>query len=86
VPSPGNDNAVKKSLRIIGGSTTTLTGIVLLVLPGPGIALIVVGLGILAKDIPLAAHWHGRVLHHSRRAANGVGRKLGRGGNGNAES
>ena len=77
---------MKKSLRIIGGSTTTLTGVVLLVLPGPGIALIIVGLGILAKDIPLAAHWHGKVLHHSRRAANGVGRKFGRGRDGNAGS
>jgi len=83
VPTEGNDSAVKKSLRIIGGSTTTLTGVVLLVLPGPGIPLIIVGLGILAKDIPLAAHWHGKVLHHSRRAANGVGRKFGRGRNGN---
>jgi len=75
---------VKKSLRIIGGSTTTLTGIVLLVLPGPGVALIIVGLGILAKDVPLAAHWHGKALHHSRRAANGVGRKFGRHRNRNA--
>ena len=74
---PENDaNVMKKSLRIIGGSTTTLAGVALLVLPGPGVALIVVGLGILAKDIPLAAHWHGRVLHHSRRAASGVGNKL----------
>ena len=77
---------MKKSLRIIGGSTTTLTGVVLLVLPGPGIALIIVGLGILAKDIPLAAHWHGKVLHHSRRAATGGGRKLGRGRDSNAGS
>ena len=77
---------MKKSLRIIGGSTTTLAGVVLLVLPGPGIALIIVGLGILAKDIPLAAHWHGKVLHHSRRAATGVGRKLGRGRDSNAGS
>lgn len=76
MPSGESVHFVKKSLRIIGGSTTTLTGVALLVLPGPGVALIIVGLGILAKDIPLAAHWHGRVLHHSRRAASGVGNKL----------
>lgn len=84
VPAEGNDSAIRKSLRIVGGSTTTLTGVVLLVLPGPGIPLIIVGLGILAKDIPLAARWHGKVLHHSRRAANGVGKKFGRRRPGNA--
>ena len=66
---------MEESIRIIGGSTTTLTGVVLL-LPWPSIALIVVGLGIMAKDIPLAAHRHGRVLNHSRRGASGVGNML----------
>ena len=78
VPDERNDTVMKKSLRIVGGSTTTLAGVALLVLPGPGIPLLILGLGILAKDIPVAARLHGKVLHHSRRAARGVNNGIGR--------
>ena len=65
-----------KTLRIVGGSTTTVMGLALMVLPGPGIPLLIIGLGLLAKDIPLAARLHARVLHHSRRVTDGVGSGL----------
>ena len=65
-----------KALRIVGGSTTTAMGLALMVLPGPGIPLLIIGLGLLAKDVPLAARLHARLLHHSRRVTNGVGSGL----------
>lgn len=77
---PANEDrsthAAVKALRIVGGSTTTVMGLALMVLPGPGIPLLIIGLGLLAKDIPLAARLHARVLHHSRRVTDGVGSGL----------
>ena len=61
-----------KAVRIVGGTATTLTGVALLVLPGPGLLLIVAGLGILGKDIPLAARMHQRAMEHAKRAASGA--------------
>jgi hypothetical protein len=46
--------------------------VALLVLPGPGIVLIVAGLGILGKDIPMAARLHQRAMTHAKRAASGA--------------
>ncbi len=65
-------SVVTKAVRIVGGTATTLTGVALLVLPGPGIVLIVAGLGILGKDIPMAARLHQRVMTRARRAASGA--------------
>ena len=63
---------VTKTVRIAGGTATTLTGVALLVLPGPGIVLIVAGLGILGKDIPMAARLQQRMMTHAKRAASGA--------------
>ena len=65
-------SVVTRAVRIVGGTATTLTGVALLVLPGPGLLLIVAGLGILGKDIPLAARMHQRAMEHAKRAANGA--------------
>ncbi len=45
------------------GGATLLTGVVLLVLPGPGIPLIILGLLILASEFA----WAERTLHQVRR-------------------
>ena len=74
---PGRAPVAVKALRIMGGSATALTGLALLVLPGPGIVLIVAGLGILGRDIPLAARLQKWMIAHAKRAANGA-RNLGR--------
>ena len=74
---PGRSSVAARALRIVGGSATTLTGLALLVLPGPGIVLIVAGLGILGRDIPLAARLQRRLIEHAKRAANGA-RNMGR--------
>ena len=47
----------------IAGGATLLTGVVLLVLPGPGIPLIILGLLILASEFA----WAERALHQVRR-------------------
>lgn len=65
-------SVVTRAVRIVGGTATTLTGVALLVLPGPGIVLIVAGLGILGKDIPVAARLHERMMTHAKRAASGA--------------
>ena len=84
-PAPERSTHIAvRTLRIVVGSTTTVMGLALMVLPGPGIPLLIIGLGLLAKDIPLAARLHARVLHHSRRVTSGVGsglkRRFGRDG------
>ena len=40
--------------RITTGSTLVMAGTAMLVLPGPGLVTIAVGLNVLSKDIPLA--------------------------------
>ena len=50
------------AVAIVGGATL-LTGVVLLVLPGPGIPLIILGLMILASEFA----WAERTLHQVRR-------------------
>ncbi|CAB4938605.1 MAG: hypothetical protein F2840_03720 [Actinobacteria bacterium] len=50
------------AVAVVGGATL-LTGVVLLVLPGPGIPLIILGLLILASEFA----WAERTLHQVRR-------------------
>ena len=47
--------AVRKPLVLIAGTTVVLVGIALLVLPGPGWALIFLGIAILATEFAFAA-------------------------------
>ena len=46
--------AIRKTLVLIAGSTVILTGLVMLVLPGPGWLAIFVGLAILASEFVIA--------------------------------
>jgi hypothetical protein len=43
-----------RAARVIAGVLVTLTGIVLIVLPGPGLIVIALGLALLAQDVPFA--------------------------------
>lgn len=52
----------------IGGGSVIVTGVVLLVLPGPGIPLILLGLVILATEFA----WAQRTLHHVRHRSSKV--------------
>jgi len=48
--------------RGIAGALTVVAGIALTVLPGPGVLLILLGLGLLAIDYPFAARLRDRLL------------------------
>jgi len=47
--------------RIVAGSAVCLAGLVLLVLPGPGLVVLAIGLAILAQDVPFARRLLDRV-------------------------
>ena len=54
-------------LAALGGFAALLGGLALLVLPGPGIPLVVVGLGLLALEFRWAEAALVRALEHARR-------------------
>ena len=58
-----------RALVLFGGLGALLGGIALLVLPGPGIPLLAVGLGLLALEFEWAERLLTRVLHHAERVA-----------------
>ena len=55
------------TVAIIGGTFVAI-GVILLFLPGPGIAFIILGLAILATEFVWAEALLHRVKHHSNRA------------------
>ncbi len=57
------------------GATLVIVGIALLVLPGPGIPLIIAGLAILATEFTWAEIWLNRTKRHVNNAVNKVRRK-----------
>jgi uncharacterized protein (TIGR02611 family) len=57
------------------GFTLVVAGIVLLVLPGPGIPLIIAGLAILATEFTWAEFLLNRTKHHVNTAVNKVRKK-----------
>jgi hypothetical protein len=48
---------MKRVLMIGGGILALIAGLVLLVMPGPGLPLIVIGLGMLASEVPIVRKW-----------------------------
>jgi hypothetical protein len=62
-------------LVALGGFATLLGGVALLVLPGPGIPLIVVGLGLLALEFRWAEAALARALRHAERVRPSSGRQ-----------
>lgn len=57
------------------GFTLVISGIVFLVLPGPGIPLIIAGLAILATEFTWAEYLLNRTKHHVSKAVNKVRKK-----------
>lgn len=53
--------------RITTGSTLIMAGTAMLVLPGPGLVTIAVGLNVLSKDIPLAGRLKDKVSARIKR-------------------
>jgi len=60
----------------VAGSTLILVGVVLLVLPGPGLLLIALGLAVLATEFVWAQALLHRVRHHTVRVSGAVVRKV----------
>jgi len=58
-------NVVARVAIIVAGSIVTLGGLGMLVLPGPGIVVVVAGLGILATEVS----WAERLLAYAKRKA-----------------
>ena len=63
--SSARRNVVVRIAVIVVGTLVTLGGLAMLVLPGPGIVLVFVGLGILAQELP----WAERLLSYAQRKA-----------------
>ena len=62
--------------RIGAGIAVLMAGLVLMVLPGPGLASIIVGLSILAIDIPFARRVRDIAVERADRATSFIPRKL----------
>ena len=56
-----------RAATAIGGFSTLLAGVALLVLPGPGVPLLLVGLGLLALEFRWAEAALERALRHTER-------------------
>jgi uncharacterized protein (TIGR02611 family) len=66
--------AKRVAIGIVGG-TVLLLGVVMMVTPGPGIAGILAGLGILAIEFAWARSWLKKVKAKSQQVANGLLRR-----------
>lgn len=66
---------VVRGLFALGGFATLLAGLALLVLPGPGIPLIAVGLGLLALEFRWAELALARALRHTEWVRPSTGRQ-----------
>jgi hypothetical protein len=60
-----------RTLRVAAGWSLLVVGALLLVLPGPGIPLLVLGLALLSRDVPWARRLRERVLERFSRARGG---------------
>jgi len=65
-------SSVRRLIVFLIGSTVLLAGVLMLVLPGPGIVVIIGGLAILATEFA----WANRLLTHARDRAARVAQKL----------
>ena len=64
--SQARRNIIVRIAIIAFGSLVTLAGLAMMVLPGPGLVLIIAGLGILATEVS----WAERLLAYAKRRAN----------------
>ena len=48
---------VRRAVRVVAGFTLVFVGLLLIVLPGPGLLVTAAGLGLLSRDVPFARRW-----------------------------
>jgi uncharacterized protein (TIGR02611 family) len=63
---------VRRLSRIVGGFTLLLIGIVMLITPGPGWLVILLGLGLLAAEFVWAKRLMDRIKRQGERVRNAV--------------
>lgn len=66
---------IRRILAASVGTVTLLTGVALLVLPGPGIVVMLLGLAILGTEFTWAKRSMHNVKHHGNRVTRGITRK-----------
>ena len=60
---------IRRALVVVGGFALLAAGGVLMVLPGPGIPLVVAGLGLLSLEFEWARRLRRYVMRHAKRVA-----------------
>ena len=70
----GVDRRLRRVLVFVIGMTLLIAGVAMLVLPGPGILVILIALVLLATEFAWAQALLQRAKHHASRAANKLGR------------
>ncbi|MFI9219343.1 PGPGW domain-containing protein [Streptomyces werraensis] len=63
------NNAVNRAAAVLAGGVLLLTGVVLLVLPGPGLLLVLAGLVVLSRQFPAVGRYVDPVRDRALRAA-----------------
>lgn len=76
MPNPSYRWAKRIAIVVLGG-TVLLLGIAMLILPGPGIVTILLGLGILGAEFAWARVWLGKLKAAGERVVAGVKRHRG---------
>lgn len=64
-----NSNPVKRAVALVGGGVVLVVGVALLVLPGPGLLLILAGLLILSNQFPTVEKYVDPVQERAMKAA-----------------
>lgn len=67
---------IRRALVVVGGFALLAAGGVLMVLPGPGIPLVVAGLGLLSLEFEWARRLRVYVMRHAKRVAPSRRRQL----------
>jgi Putative transmembrane protein (PGPGW) len=75
--APTWTNSARKVLAVTTGSLLLAVGLALLVLPGPGIPLILAGLGILSVHYRWARRLRTRISHETKRIVGWLRRRRG---------
>jgi uncharacterized protein (TIGR02611 family) len=65
-------NRIYRVVFAVAGFAVLLAGVIMLVTPGPGIAVILIGLGMLALEFAWAERWLERVLTRAEAAVDHV--------------
>ncbi|MFJ3672462.1 PGPGW domain-containing protein [Streptomyces sp. NPDC090106] len=66
---PRKSNAARRALVLVAGGALLVTGVALLVLPGPGLLLVLAGLLVLSREFPFFARYVDPVRDRALRAA-----------------